>query len=89
MIRTVQEEKSLCYELMSVLQKRFCITKFISNLKDLLHALPESSLTHSLQCLKFDEAQFERTLGIRLDISNDKLCFLQYQLTKHLQNEDC
>ena len=75
-VRTVQEGKSLCYELTDVLQERgFRLTKFISNSKELLQSLPESSLAHSLSCLKFDEAQFERTLGIKWDISNDKFVF--------------
>ena len=75
-VKTVQEGKVLCLELISILQKGgFKLTKFLSNSKELLALLPESLLAHPLSHLNLNEDQLERTLGIKWDIKNDKFVF--------------
>ena len=65
-VKTVQEGKVLCLELISILQKGgFKLTKFLNNSKGLLQLLPELLLAHSLSHLNLHEDQLERTIGIK------------------------
>ena len=83
-VKTVQEGKVLCLELISILQKGgFKLTKFLSNSKELLELLPESLLAHPLSHLNLNEDQLERTLGIKWDIKNDMFVFSAVEAGQH------
>ena len=75
---TNSDEKAiqLVNELRELLAKGgFRLTKWVSNSKDVMNALPESERSASVKDLDFSEPHLERALGVQWNVTSDQLAF--------------
>lgn len=53
----------------------FCLTKWISNSREVIDTIPESERAGSVKQLTFDELPIERALGVQWNVQDDKFGF--------------
>lgn len=75
-VETIEEAIKIQEELRNLLARGgFRLTKWMSNNKDVIHAVPESERAPSVQSLAIDELPTERTLGVEWKIESDTFQF--------------
>ena len=75
-VRTHQDARTLVSELTDLLSRGgFCLTKWISNGRQVLASNPESESVKSVIDLDLDELPVERMLGVQWNVESDEFSF--------------
>ena len=75
-VRTTEVAISLAYQLMDLLQRGgFRLTKWISNSREVMAALPPSELATPFINLDLDDLPVERALGVHWNVERDEFKF--------------